>query len=255
MACTSNLAGENIPLHGAQRNFMERMLRTDPGEISTEIKTSFKPASYSSTWHPSVDNTRLPPVWRLGMLPYWLDMSRQEGELATLKHPIQSEAWRSWELAKLRKEPEPSCSKASSQVPRVPAGPNHYHFLPGQLAKVPVATENGANGDREQRVTIWNAVERRKLSGNAAPFKKNLEAYLAIHPVHLPLAHSCMHNQHDSCGNSMYRIGNFTQDRMKIFHARRNGSSQYQHQLRLRKQIAKLVAKPQVVTTIVKIVL
>lgn len=41
----------------------------------------------------------------------------------------------------------------------------------------------GYYGDPEQRVTIWNRVEQRKLSGNSAPFRKNLGDYIRKHPV------------------------------------------------------------------------
>ena len=35
----------------------------------------------------------------------------------------------------------------------------------------------------EKRVTLWNKTDKRKLSGNAAPFKSNLAAYLSSNPV------------------------------------------------------------------------
>jgi len=41
---------------------------------------------------------------------------------------------------------------------------------------------NAYYGEPEQRVTIWNRVEQRKLSGNSAPFRKNLGEYIRKHP-------------------------------------------------------------------------
>jgi len=43
------------------------------------------------------------------------------------------------------------------------------------------ATEE-ANERQDKRVTIYNRVEQRKLSGNSAPFLKNVNEYLAAHP-------------------------------------------------------------------------
>ena len=34
----------------------------------------------------------------------------------------------------------------------------------------------------DSRVTIWNHVEKRKLSGNSAPYRRNLQHYLGLHP-------------------------------------------------------------------------
>jgi len=34
----------------------------------------------------------------------------------------------------------------------------------------------------DRRVTVWNPITGKKLSGNAAPFRRNLQKYLASHP-------------------------------------------------------------------------
>merc|ERR1712139_391909 len=50
--------------------------------------------------------------------------------------------------------------------------------------KKPTTTQSVNSNDdmAEKRVTIWNWREQRKLSGNSAPFKKNLQEYLRKHP-------------------------------------------------------------------------
>lgn len=55
--------------------------------------------------------------------------------------------------------------------------------LGGQSGQAPPALDlAGELPDSERRVTIWNPYEKRKLSGNSAPFKKNLDEYLRKHP-------------------------------------------------------------------------
>lgn len=52
-----------------------------------------------------------------------------------------------------------------------------------------------AESEEDRRVTIWNVREQRKLSGNAAPFKRNLSEYLALHPVPAPISPICDRHQ------------------------------------------------------------
>jgi len=59
------------------------------------------------------------------------------------------------------------------------------HLMFGATPKKPTPVDYSKNDDdfnAEKRVTIWNWREQRKLSGNSAPFKKNLQEYLRKHP-------------------------------------------------------------------------
>ena len=50
------------------------------------------------------------------------------------------------------------------------------------VTSAPVKSTPKAEDDEMRRVTLWNPTERKKRSGNSAPFKKNLAEYLRSHP-------------------------------------------------------------------------
>ena len=55
-----------------------------------------------------------------------------------------------------------------------------------EAAQLVKSTTGGDDHKQERkRVTMWNRVEQRKLSGNAAPFECNLKRYILEHPVSL----------------------------------------------------------------------
>lgn len=71
------------------------------------------------------------------------------------------------------------------ELATTPVGtPNVLVGDPGKVGHAPPALDLLADpvAEGEKRVTIWNPFEKRKLSGNSAPFKKNLEEYLKKHP-------------------------------------------------------------------------
>merc|ERR1712166_367282 len=54
---------------------------------------------------------------------------------------------------------------------------------PGQSAVRSTNTSLSENEQTEDRhITVWNPLTGKKLSGNAAPFRRNLQKYLASHP-------------------------------------------------------------------------
>jgi hypothetical protein len=60
----------------------------------------------------------------------------------------------------------------------LPTGAQDQYLDLSQLQETPFLTTSP-----EKRVTLWNSVERRKISGNAAPMSKNLAVYLEKHPM------------------------------------------------------------------------
>lgn len=69
-----------------------------------------------------------------------------------------------------------------SQSPRDSIGSSSSHSFSDPHHAGPTAHNMKVDEVEEKRVTIWNWREKRKLSGNAAPFRRNLHEYLRKHP-------------------------------------------------------------------------
>ena len=61
---------------------------------------------------------------------------------------------------------------------------NWLHTLPQDVPLMKKKKRKVADRT-ESRVTLWNPSEKRKLSGNAAPFESNVVSYVLRHPVSL----------------------------------------------------------------------
>jgi len=79
----------------------------------------------------------------------------------------------------------PPNENMSPSVPNKPSLSSPHEQLivyMNKLKALEIAEKNKDPNDPEGRVTIWNKVECRKKSGNAAPKRKNIARYLAEHP-------------------------------------------------------------------------
>lgn len=81
--------------------------------------------------------------------------------------------------------PRPLQQAFVKNLPRLHGGHFQEAMVPmlglSSVAEVSTKQKNQENLDK-QRVTMWNPAECRKLSGNAAPFRRNLEDYMIAHP-------------------------------------------------------------------------
>lgn len=91
-----------------------------------------------------------------------------------------------------------SVPEPSNHRPPLPPGAGKAHLERAALAsrhgpcmEMPGSkkADDGSSGSAEEtipeedrRVTVWNPITGKKLSGNASPFRRNLHKYLAAHP-------------------------------------------------------------------------
>eukprot|EP00301_Raphidiophrys_heterophryoidea_P025191 c8399_g1_i1.p1 GENE.c8399_g1_i1~~c8399_g1_i1.p1 ORF type:complete len:315 (+),score=21.83 c8399_g1_i1:1-945(+) len=74
----------------------------------------------------------------------------------------------------LMKNPQVEVYRGQDGLPMT----NTYDDLPIVVSYTPVVEKPA----EERHVTVWNKIDRRKVSGNAAPLERNLRTYLMLHP-------------------------------------------------------------------------
>lgn len=168
---TTNNVRENNSLHAERSTFAIQMM-----EVHQRSKCQTPPGA-------------LPSIWN-AIMPYWSTINHhQQQQQEQRQLNIDGTAVVHDEITR-RPETDKSWALHAGEIAARAADESfsdvrrQQHFLPGELASAPLAREDYRVPDPAdmRRVTIWNATEQRKLSGNAAPFKKNLDSYLALHP-------------------------------------------------------------------------
>lgn len=83
--------------------------------------------------------------------------------------------------------PFPTFIGASSSANLLGAnGQSKAHGLSSSAPNPPPVLERSFRAPREPRVTVWNPVNGRTISGNAAPCRRNLDTWMRQHPGWLP---------------------------------------------------------------------
>lgn len=90
---------------------------------------------------------------------------------------------RELDISLLLKPPTQSTAPMHCDVTDRSRGPSPDSVMQFPQFLIKTLSQTAAeNAESEKRVTIWNWKEKRKLSGNSAPFKRNLQRYLKKHP-------------------------------------------------------------------------